>query len=339
MTGFPMAELVQLRLVNGPSRCAGRVEVLHNQQWGTMCDDNWDLTEARVVCKQLGCGTALAAPGRANFGRGSDRIWLDDVNCTGREAAFSDCRALPWGHNNCDHGEDAGVVCSELAQLRLVNGPSRCAGRVEVLHDQLWGTVCDDSWDITDAGVVCRQLGCGTALAAPGVANFGRGSDRIWLDDVKCNGTETALSNCRALPWGHNNCNHGEDAGVVCSELAQLRLVNGPSRCAGRVQVLHEQLWGTVCDDSWDITDAGVVCRQLGCGTALSAPGRANFGRGSDRIWLDDVKCDGTETALSNCRALPWGHNNCDHGEDAGVVCSGTDHCLFQRRSLFGDLC
>ncbi|XP_044844703.1 deleted in malignant brain tumors 1 protein-like [Mauremys mutica] len=337
MTEFPVAdsgisEVAQLRLVNGPSRCAGRVEVLHNQQWGTVCDDSWDLAEARVVCRQLGCGTALSAPGGARFGRGSDRIWLDDVSCAGTETALSICRARPWGTNDCNHGEDAGVVCSgtgisEVAPLRLVDGSSRCAGRVEVLHNQQWGTVCDDSWDITDAGAVCRQLGCGMALSAPGGARFGRGSDPIWLDDVNCAGTEAVLSDCRARPWGTNDCNHGKDASVVCSdsgisEVAQLRLVNGPSRCAGRVEVLHNQQWGTVCDDSWDKTDAGVVCRQLGCGTALSAPGGARFGRGSDPIWLDDVNCTGKEAALSDCRARPWGTHDCNHREHAGVVCS-----------------
>uniref|UniRef100_A0A8C3XNC8 Soluble scavenger receptor cysteine-rich domain-containing protein SSC5D n=1 Tax=Chelydra serpentina TaxID=8475 RepID=A0A8C3XNC8_CHESE len=325
-----ISEVDQLRLVNGPSRCAGRVEVLHNQQWGTVCDHSWDLQDAGVVCRQLGCGTPLLAPGGARFGQGSDHIWLDDVNCTGTEVALSDCRARPWGDSNCTHGEDAGVVCSDsdmpgLTQLRLVNGPSRCAGRVEVLHKQRWGTVCHDDWDITDAGVVCRQLGCGTALSAPGGAQFGQGSDPIWLDDVKCAGTEAALSDCRARPWGEHNCYHTEDAGVECSgisEVAQLQLVNGPSRCAGRVEVLHNQQWGTVCDHSWDLTDAGVVCRQLGCGTALSAPRGARFGRGSDRIWLDDVTCTGKEVALTDCRARPWGDSNCTHGEDAGVVCT-----------------
>uniref|UniRef100_A0A8C4YEC9 Soluble scavenger receptor cysteine-rich domain-containing protein SSC5D n=1 Tax=Gopherus evgoodei TaxID=1825980 RepID=A0A8C4YEC9_9SAUR len=316
-----VCSVVQLRLVNGPSLCAGRVEVLHNQLWGTVCDDSWDLQDARVVCRQLACGTALSAPRGAQFGRGSDHIWLDYVKCRGTEAALTDCRAQPWGENNCTHGEDAGVVCS--AQLRLVNGPSRCAGRVEVLHNHQWGTVCDDSWDLQDARVVCRQLGCGTVLSAPGMARFGRGSDHIWLDYVNCTGTEAALTDCRAQPWGENNCTHGEDAGVVCSELTQVRLVNSPSHCAGRVEVLYNHQWGTVCDDSWDLQDTAVVCRQLGCGTALSAPRGARFGRGSDHIWLDDVNCTGTEVALSDCRARPWGDSNCTHGEDASVVCSG----------------
>lgn len=102
----------QLRLQNGPSRCAGRVEVLHDHQWGTVCDDGWSLSEATVVCRQLSCGTAVSAPVLAHFGPGSGRVWLDNVNCTGAEAALSECHARPWGSNDCDHGEDAGVVCS-----------------------------------------------------------------------------------------------------------------------------------------------------------------------------------------------------------------------------------
>uniref|UniRef100_A0A8C0QR27 Soluble scavenger receptor cysteine-rich domain-containing protein SSC5D n=1 Tax=Chelonoidis abingdonii TaxID=106734 RepID=A0A8C0QR27_CHEAB len=104
-------------------------------------------------------------------------------------------------------------LITDVQELQLVNGPSRCAGRVEVLHNQQWGTVCDHDWDLQDAGVVCRQLGCGTALSAPGGAQFGQGSDPIWLDDVHCTGTEAALSKCK--PWGDSNCHHGEDAGVV----------------------------------------------------------------------------------------------------------------------------
>ncbi|NXL67013.1 DMBT1 protein, partial [Chordeiles acutipennis] len=148
-------------------RCAGRLEVLWKQQWGTVCDDSWDLSDAMVVCRQLDCGEALLAPSSAHFGQGSGQIWLDDMNCTGTEADLSSCRTRPWGEHNCNHGEDAGVVCSGNSQikkpvkLQLVNGSSRCDGRVEVFYGQHWGTVCDDDWDITDAEVVCRQLGCG----------------------------------------------------------------------------------------------------------------------------------------------------------------------------------
>lgn len=90
--------------------------------------------------------------------------------------------------------------------------------------------------------------------------------------------------------------------------------------------MFHNEKWGTVCDDSWDFADAKVVCRQLDCGTVVSAPRRAHFGQGQGPIWLDNVRCTGSEAALSECRTKGWGVHACSHAEDAGVVCSGNHH-------------
>ncbi|XP_067164838.1 antigen WC1.1-like [Apteryx mantelli] len=314
--------------VNGAGRCAGRVEIYYEGTWGTVCDDSWDLSDATVVCRQLGCGVAMEAPGSAHYGKGSGKIWLDEVNCSGGEAALWDCPAKAWGQHDCRHKEDAGVVCSDsalscAAEVRLEAGDSRCAGRVEVKHQGQWGTVCDFGWDMEDAAVVCKQLGCGSALQALEYAHFGPGSGQIWLSWLRCTGTETALSECSHHGWGKHNCYHAEDAGVVCSgKDRRVRLVNGTGRCAGRVEIYYKGTWGTVCDNSWDLSDATVVCHQLGCGVAMEAPGSAHYGEGSGQIWLDEVNCSGGEAALWDCPAGAWGQHDCRHKEDAGVVCS-----------------
>lgn len=101
--------------------------------------------------------------------------------------------------------------------MRLAGGPGQCAGRVEVLHTGRWGTVCDDDWGLPDAAVVCRELGCGTALAAPTGAWFGEGSGPIWLNGLRCRGGEGRLAQCRHRGWRSHVCTHEEDASAVCS--------------------------------------------------------------------------------------------------------------------------
>jgi len=81
-----------------------------------------------------------------------------------------------------------------------------------------WGTVCDDGWDDTDAGVVCRQLGFGSSGTTIGSASFGQGSGPILLDSVTCSGSESTLASCGHLGVGiTRSCNHSEDAGVRCT--------------------------------------------------------------------------------------------------------------------------
>ena len=100
-----------IRLVNGSSENQGRVEIWYNSQWNTACDDSWDLSDANVVCRQLGYRGAVAAHQSAHFGQGSGQILLDDLQCTGTEASLLECPHFGLNSHNCVHSEDASVTC------------------------------------------------------------------------------------------------------------------------------------------------------------------------------------------------------------------------------------
>ncbi|CAI5689248.1 unnamed protein product, partial [Oreochromis niloticus] len=187
---------------SGSSRCSGRVEVYHNNMWGTVSDYNWDLNDAVVVCRQINCGTALDAPRSAYFGGGTGQIWLSDVTCSGKESSLTECPNSGWGNYYNGHYSDAG-------QIRLAGcGSTRCSGRVEVYHNNSWGTVCDNGWDLDDAQVVCRELNCGNTMELPRLALFGAGTGQIWLDNVTCSGNESSLTECQHSGFGSNRCEH-----------------------------------------------------------------------------------------------------------------------------------
>ena len=102
---------VKVRLVDGDAS-SGRVEILYDGDWGTVCDDGWDLDDGIVVCRQLGFRDAIAVYTNSHFGGGSGNILLDEVNCTGSESRISDCSHDGWGVEDCiDEFEAAGVEC------------------------------------------------------------------------------------------------------------------------------------------------------------------------------------------------------------------------------------
>ena len=91
-------------------------------------------------------------------------------------------------------------------------------GRLEFCYNDVWGTVCDDFFTSIDAQVACRQLGFSTTGATALYTGFpnGASSQRIWLDNVECRGTEATLNACPHLAIGTHNCAHSEDVGVRC---------------------------------------------------------------------------------------------------------------------------
>lgn len=114
---FPIEGLA-VRLV-GPTNVLGRVEVYHNGEWGTVCDNKWTLNDGHVVCRMLGFSKSIKVLKASAFGGGKDKIWLTKLQCNGTENSLFDCKnaAKLLGNTGCTHKQDSGVECKEKGKL------------------------------------------------------------------------------------------------------------------------------------------------------------------------------------------------------------------------------
>ncbi|XP_017901024.1 PREDICTED: antigen WC1.1-like, partial [Capra hircus] len=342
-------------MTNGSSHCEGQVEMNISGRWRVLCASPWSLANANVVCRQLGCGVAISTLRGPQLVEGGDQILTARFHCSGAESFLWSCPVTALGGPDCSHGNTASVICSgnqtqvlpqcndsmaesagseasaesasycsDRRQLRLVGGTGPCAGRVEILDQGSWGTICDDGWDLDDARVVCRQLGCGEALNATGSAHFGAGSGSIWLDDVNCTGKESHVWRCPSRGWGQHGCRHKEDAGVICSEFLALRMVSEDQQCAGWLEVFYNGTWGSVCRSPMEDITVSVICRQLGCGDSGTLNSSVGLREGSRPRWVDGILCRKTDTSLWQCPSDPWNYTSCSPKEEAYILCAGS---------------
>lgn len=116
--------------MDGGGRCAGRVEVKHEGEWGSVCIYDYD-REARwatVVCRYLGCGPVVRSSPYAPFGQGTGRIWLQPFFCQGDETMLQDCPNFGWGQHFCGHNWDVGVTCAGEGRGGRAGTPAMCRG-------------------------------------------------------------------------------------------------------------------------------------------------------------------------------------------------------------------
>ncbi|XP_033115377.1 soluble scavenger receptor cysteine-rich domain-containing protein SSC5D-like [Anneissia japonica] len=195
---------------------------------------------------------------------------------------------------------------SDIFDIRLAGGSSIYEGRVEVNHNGVWGTVCNDGWDELEARVVCRNLGFGDPVRSIIGESFrfsANDSQPILLDEVECYGLEPSLSLCSYWPIGIHNCEHSEDVAIECTEAVTLtsRLVDGVYSNSGLLEIYDMDMWYPVCNSSWTDQNSQVACRQLGYNKADTLI-QSHYIPPGENTYPFEYNCQSLENHLSDCQ-------------------------------------
>ncbi|KAJ8026641.1 Deleted in malignant brain tumors 1 protein [Holothuria leucospilota] len=207
-----------IRLVGSSSENEGLVEIYHSRTWGTVCDGDWDIDEATVVCNQLGFPGVLMAEGDTYFGPSDNTVTLHDVSCTGEEHYLIDCKHGEWSSHTCEHHNVAGVRCyiPSIHYPRLMNGSQQYEGRVEIWNGIQWTKLCSNGgfWE-TEANVICKELGFDEAAHIFTDEKFGHGSAPPSDFNYDCLENDKSLSQCYHTSHFGYSCTA---SGVICSK-------------------------------------------------------------------------------------------------------------------------
>ncbi|XP_043976062.1 scavenger receptor cysteine-rich type 1 protein M130-like [Gambusia affinis] len=204
-----------VRLVQGTNRCSGRLEVKTNQSWSAVCEKDFDLQDAKVVCREIRCGSPSVLQG-ALYGEAEAPVGSREFLCEGSESALLNCSSRKSsGRNSCSPGQAVGLTCSD--NFRLVGEASRCAGRLEMLHQEEWRPAAEwvDYWNMNSVAAVCAELDCGSAVSAR--KSWKLKKKQVWEISSECFKSGSALKNC--LPHDENSYESHE---FICSGNSEL---------------------------------------------------------------------------------------------------------------------
>ncbi|XP_077103504.1 lysyl oxidase homolog 3A isoform X3 [Siphateles boraxobius] len=320
----------QVRLKGGAKAGEGRVEVLKGSEWGTVCDDRWNLQSASVVCRDLGFGTAKEALTGARMGQGMGPIYMNEVQCHGDEKSLWDCPHKSITAEDCKHMEDASVICNIPYMgfektIRLTGGRTRLEGRVELLSTgsemRDWGLICGDGWTTREAMHLCRQLGLGHASSGLRIRMVGGRTDHEGRVEVQVKSrwgticsdnwtTREAMVACRQL--GLRYCLHAITETWYWDSSNVTEMVLSGVKCKGDEMTLTDCQHHPVisCKRVGAQFSAGVICSDTASDLVLNAP------LVEQSVYIEDrplhmLYCAAEENCLAKSAAQdnwPYGH-------------------------------
>ncbi|CAH1785790.1 unnamed protein product [Owenia fusiformis] len=299
----------------------GRVEIYLNGTWGRVCNDEWDIEDARVVCKQLGFDQKHSyvpynrgTPGRnhAQYGKGRGAYVMSKVECTGSEIHLSECKHQIQGEKTSKRCKlkaphDAIVTCKTIVRL-AGKKRTKTSGRLEIYKNSKWRPVCYSSViGPKIAEKLCATLGIvGVNPITFRGEHFGRARKvKPWWLSLPCEygkcGIEREVQSCDINKYANIECsNHDRWP----KETTRIKLGN---KNYGEVNVQVGDDWLPVCNRHWNEGASRVVCKQQrydpdsgrNSGTSLTGVDNGN-------VIVTDMTCTGDEENLSGCSFSKW---------------------------------
>ena len=191
-----------MRLVGG-SYSDGRLEVLHNNVWGTVCGYYFSAAASDVVCNMLGFkyvfyqlyGFLLFSSIRV----GSEHNWLA-VHCLSRR----DCPLADRIVTNDDNALWKRRKATEITRQKMLH-------KIWLMHDLLLHAMPVAQFKTCKCAFVYFRIGDKIDNS-----QYSRALGQIWLDNVQCTGDDENIDECTHSGWGVHDCEHGEDVAISC---------------------------------------------------------------------------------------------------------------------------
>nr|XP_054759411.1 deleted in malignant brain tumors 1 protein-like [Lytechinus pictus] len=329
-----------VRLLSGSTSYEGVVEYRFGSVPGFICDPDWSIAEAEVVCRQLGYQYGRNER-PVSLGPLSGTIFYHDYQCNGTEEHLGECQVSLSSDFECEPTNIAQVRCGPPKEfdLRLMGSDYTEQGRVDVYYNNEWSSITDDYFFTNVRQTICRQLGYeGSPSTYYSYNLFESGSGRIVIDGLYCGFFDSKITDCSITFTGNESLNTRDDElEVLCAPYVSVanhpvRLVNEKgviNRDYGRVEILHDGLWGSICDDYTNDGTADLICSQLGHDITYARSLRPSS---YDipfpvREWFSFISCNWDSRFIFQCRFSPWGYVDtdwCYSGRHAGVQCIET---------------
>uniref|UniRef100_A0A096MHZ1 SRCR domain-containing protein n=1 Tax=Poecilia formosa TaxID=48698 RepID=A0A096MHZ1_POEFO len=312
-----------LRNENDANPCEGHVEVYYDNEMGYVGDKNWNEKTDEVVCKSTHCGRPV---GNSNVYRSYSRpVWLNELDCKGNEESLWDCDGWPGPSVSFYRKPTVKKVkCSLFSKVVLYDSDreTKCYGYVKIQKTQKndkKSHVCGDDWTEKESEMVCKELNCGKVIKELKTIN---GKNGI-MNHVKCTGSESSLWYCRAE---HRSQKCTSAPYVVCQGSREVRLQDGPGKCAGRLEVKDEGQWKRVSKENWDGSYTKHACKQLDCGDdGKDKSDSDEFSQGTGEMLT--FRCQQSDKNLADCTATNT--NNQNRNEKAVQLICNENKLLF----------